>query len=97
MTTLRVEKSMKNNWTHYKRGNDDGSTCYWWSRDVDFVFSAETTTACGGVNSDVQWDVIPGGAFEKPAGTQAGVGSAVLLLDSYVDNLTANSNYDNNG
>ena len=64
-----VEKDVQGDWTEYRRVLDDGSTSHWWPADAAFVFSRNETTACGVVNSDVQWDVIPGGAFDKPAAT----------------------------
>ena len=92
-----VEESAKEDWIHYTRVNDNGSTSNWWPTSAGFIFSGEITTVCGVVNSEVQWDVIPGGAFDKPAGAQTGVGSAVLLADSFVHNLTPTSNYGNEG
>ena len=64
-----VEKDVQGDWTEYRRVLDDSSTSHWWPADAAFVFSRNETTACGVVNSDVQWDVIPGGAFDKPAAT----------------------------
>ena len=62
-----VEEDVQGDWTEYLRLRDDGSTSHWWPADAAFVFSRDETTACGVVNSDVQWELIPGGAFDKPA------------------------------
>ena len=64
-----VEDDVQGDWTEYLRVLDDGSTSHWWLADAAFVFSGDETTACGVVNSDVQWELIPGGAFDKPTTT----------------------------
>ena len=64
-----VEEDVQGDWTEYLRLRDDGSTSHWWPADAEFEFSGDAPTACGVVNSEVEWEVIPGGAFDKPTTT----------------------------
>ena len=61
-----LEISAKEDWTHYKRITDDGAVSDWWPTAAAFTFSNDASSVCGIVNSEVQWELIPGGAFEKP-------------------------------